>query len=85
VEDPIERWNITLAVPKDILHKVRLLVVKRGTSVSGLLTKTLVRLVEQEEAYVHAQRRHLQYLEEGVDLGTEGRITTPRDALHERV
>jgi len=80
----MERQNITLAVPKDILLKVKLLAVKRGTSVSGLLTETLERLVEQEEAYAHAQRRHLQCLEQGIDLGTQGRITTRRDELHER-
>lgn len=81
----MERQNITLAVPKDILLKVKLLAVKRGTSVSRLLTETLERLVEQEEAYAHAQRRHLQCLEQGIDLGTEGHIATLRDELHERV
>jgi molybdenum-dependent DNA-binding transcriptional regulator ModE len=80
----MEKQNITLAVPKDILLKVKLLAVRRGTSISGLLTETLERMVEQEEAYAHAQRRHLRCLAEADDLGTEGRITTPRNELHER-
>ena len=80
----METQNITLSIPKDILLKVKLLAVKRQTSVSGLLTQTLERLVQQQDAYVHARQRHLQRLEQGVDLGTEGQILTRRDELHER-
>lgn len=80
----MEMQNITLSLPKDILLKVELLAEKRQTSVSGLLTQTLEKLVEQEEAYTHARRRHLQWLDQGADLGTGGRITTSREELHER-
>ena len=80
----MEKQNITLSVPKDILLKVKLLAVQRQTSVSGLLTQTLEQLVRREEAYAHARQRHLQWLEQGVDLGTGGQILTGRDELHER-
>ena len=80
----METQNITLSINKDILLKVKLLAVKRQTSVSGLLTQTLERLVRQEEAYTHAQQRHLQHLDQGLDLGTNGQILTQRDELHER-
>ena len=80
----METQNITLSIPKEILLKVKLLAVKRRTSVSGLLTQTLERLVQQEDAYAHARQRHLQRLEQGIDLGTNGRILTGRDELHER-
>ena len=80
----METQNITLSMPKDILLKVKLLAVKRQTSVSGLLTQTLERLVQQEDAYAHARQRHIQWLEQGFDLGTGGQITTQRDELHER-
>lgn len=80
----METQNITLSLPKEVLLKVKLLAVKRQTSVSGLLTETLERLVEQEDAYAHAKQRHLGCLEQGIDLGTEGRILTRRDELHER-
>jgi tryptophan 2,3-dioxygenase len=84
VEVAMETQNITLSIPKEVLLKVKLLAVKRHTSVSGLLTQTLERLVRQDDAYVHARRRHLQWLERGTDLGTGGRILTQRDKLHER-
>lgn len=80
----METQNITLALPKDILLKVKLLAVQRGTSVSGLLTEQLEQLVQQEDAYVQARRRYLQTLEQPMDLGTDGRITTTRAELHER-
>jgi hypothetical protein len=41
-------------------------------------------LVQQEDAYVHARQRHLQWLEQGADLGTEGKVEAERDELHER-
>jgi hypothetical protein len=81
----METQNITLSIPKEILLKVKLLAVKRQTSVSGLLAQTLERLVEQEYAYTHARQRHLQALAQGVDLGTDGQILIRRDDLHEQV
>ena len=81
----METQNITLSVPREILLKVKLLAVKRQTSVSGLLTQTLERLVQQEDAYARSQQRHMQWLEQGADLGTGGQILTRRDELHERI
>ena len=80
----METQNVTLSIPKEVLHKVKLLAVKRQTSISGLLTQTLEDLVRQEDAYAHARQRHLQLIENGADLGTGGTILTPRDELHER-
>jgi hypothetical protein len=51
VEDAMETQNITLSLPKEVLLKVKLLAVKRQTSVSGLLAQMLERLVQQEDAY----------------------------------
>jgi hypothetical protein len=80
----METQNVTLSIPKEILRKVKLIAVQRETSISGLLTQTLERLVQQENAYDHARQRHLQWLEQGADLGTGGQILTRRDELHER-
>jgi hypothetical protein len=80
----METQNITLSLPKDVLLKVKLIAVQRQTSVSGLLTQTLERLVQHEDAYAHARRRHLEWLSHGADLGTGGRLSIGRDELHER-
>jgi tryptophan 2,3-dioxygenase len=76
--------NITLAIPEEVLLKAKLIAVKRQTSVSGLLTQVLERLVQQEDAYARARQRHVQWLEQGADLGTGGQVLTRREELHER-
>lgn len=80
----METQNVTLSLPKDLLLRVKLLAVQRNTSVSRLLAKTLEQLVEQEDAYLQARRRHLNWLAESADLGTGGYPAAPRDELHER-
>ena len=80
----METQNITLSLPKDVLKKVKLIAVQRETSVTRLLTQTLEKLVQQEEAYAHARQRHLQSLEQAADLGTDGRIAITRDELHDQ-
>ena len=80
----MERQNITLSLPKDVLLKVKLIAVRRQTSVSGLLTQTLERIVEHEDAYAHARRHHLEWLRLGADLGTGGQVSVGREELHER-
>ena len=55
----METQDITLSLPKDLLLKVKIIAAQRGTSVEGLLTQTLEKLVRQEDAYYHAKRRHL--------------------------
>jgi hypothetical protein len=80
----METQRITLSIPKEVLLKVKLLAARRRTSISSLLTWALERLVQQEDASAHVQQRYLQRLEEGPDLGTEGRIASRREELHER-
>ena len=79
-----ETQNITLALPKATLKRVRLIAVERGTSVSGLLAESLATLVREEDAYERARRRHAGMLDDGVDLGTSGTINWSRESIHER-
>jgi len=80
----METRNVTLSVPKEVLAEVKQIAVRRGTSLSRLLTSLLEDLVRQEDEVGRARRRHLAWLEHGVDLGTKGRIAVTRDELHER-
>jgi hypothetical protein len=80
----MEKQNITLALPKDILRKVKIIAIHEGTSVSGLLTRILKELVSREEGYKTALRNHLTTLEGGINLGTEGAAQWTREELHER-
>lgn len=76
--------NITLALPKETLKRVRHIAVERGTSVSRLLADTLASMVEEEDSYEQAHRRYLAVLDTDLDLGTGGEINWSRDSLHER-
>jgi len=80
----METQNITLSLSKDLLVRVKLIAVKRGTSVSRLLTSLLEELARQEDPYERARRRHLAWLRHGADLGTRGQLATTRDEVHER-
>ncbi len=80
----METQNITLALPKDLLRKIKVIAAQRGTSVSALMRASLEELASREDSYAAARERHLAWLEHGADLGTGGKITWTRDDLHER-
>ncbi len=76
--------NVTLAIPKHILRKAKILAVQKNTSLSRLLTRTLEELVEREEDYEQARKHNLEMLKSGFDLGTQGMKSWKREELHER-
>lgn len=76
--------NVTLAIPKNVLRKAKILAVQKNTSLSGLLTQTLADLVAHQEAYEQARQRNLALLKRGFDLGTQGQVSWKREDLHER-
>jgi hypothetical protein len=76
--------NVTLAIPKHILRKAKILAVQKNTSLSGLLTRTLEELVERQEDYEQARIHNLEMLKSGFDLGTQGKKSWKREELHER-
>lgn len=76
--------NITLSIPRDILRKIKLIAVKQDTSVSGLMTRALEEIVVREEGYQAARRRHLETLNTGIDMSTNGNPGWTRNELHDR-
>ena len=76
--------NVTLALPEELLRRLKILAAQRDTSISALLTAALSELADQEEGYAEARDAMLRDMERGYDLGTRGRITWIRDSLHER-
>jgi hypothetical protein len=75
--------NVTLAIPKDVLRKAKILAVQKNTSLSGLLTQTLADLVSHQESYEQARLRNLALLKNGFNLGTQGQMPGTREELHE--
>ena len=76
--------NVTLAIPKDVLRKAKMLALEKNTSLSKLLTQTLVELVSNKEGYEQARQSSLEMMRKGFNLGTQGVITWKREDLHER-
>jgi metal-responsive CopG/Arc/MetJ family transcriptional regulator len=80
----MQRRNITVSLPSDLLRRIKIMAVQRDTSVSALLTDALTELVLREDAYEEAHLRHLELLADPPDLGTAGDLRVSREALHER-
>lgn len=76
--------NITLALPRDVLQKAKLIAVRRETSVSGLLTTYLREVVDEDDEYGRAMQRQRRTMKKAKRLGLTGRPTWTRDELHER-
>jgi predicted transcriptional regulator len=76
--------NITLALPEELIRRMKIVAAKRDTSISALLAATLSQLADDEEGYGEARDGMLADLERGYNLGTGGSITWSRESLHER-
>lgn len=76
------KQNITLALDKSLLKRVRRFACARGLSVSGMLSQELRRLVEREAAYEQARRQAFAHLDAPFHLGGSG--VASRVSLHER-
>lgn len=79
-----ETRNVTLALSRSLLRKVKLLAVERDTSISGLLTEFLEEIVKKHDGYERARRRAIRDLRRPTDLATGGRPSGNRDDLHRR-
>ena len=80
----MDKQNVTLVVPKDILRKAKILAIERDTSLSGLLTQALTEIVTRSDQYQAAKENHLDWLEKDIELGTKGKISWSREELHDR-
>jgi len=80
----MDKQNITLALPKDILKRVKVMAAEEGTSVSALMEHLLQVHLARHEGYEQARQRQTALLAAGLDLGTRGEQSWTREELHER-
>ena len=80
----MDTQNITLALPRALLKKAKIVAAKRETSVSALVAASLEDLVRADDAFEPAMERALARARAGYDLGSRGRVMVARDELHER-
>ncbi len=91
----MERQNVTISLPAEVVREARHLAVDKGLSLSkflGLLLEEHIEAKKRYDAsheeirkqYNAAREQELRALKEGLPLGTHGKISWTRDELHER-
>ena len=80
----MQRQNITLSLPKDIIKKAKIVAIKKDTSLSSLIRQILEEIIEKDQGYDLAMKRHFKILEDGLDFNLKGKIPWTREQLHER-
>ncbi len=80
----MEKQNITLSLPREILKKGKMLAAKRGISLNELVRELLQMTAENEEGYRISADRQMRRMKGGIPLGTKGKISWQRGELHQR-
>lgn len=80
----MEKQNITFSLPKGILKKGKMLAAQKGISLNELVRELLQMTAENGEQYRRSAERQIKQMEEGIQLGTKGKISWKRDQLHQR-
>jgi len=76
------KQNITLSIDQDLIKKVKVMAAQRQTSISGMLSDELRKVIQETEEYQWAKRRAMNNLKKGFHFGG---VTMPsREDLHER-
>jgi hypothetical protein len=80
----MERQNVTLSLPRDLIKKAKVMAAIQDKSLSELMRESLENRVREATGYKKAMARQVKRLSQGLDLGTKGKISITREALHER-
>lgn len=77
--------NLTLALPEDLLKKLKIVAAKRESSISALVRASLESIAQEEESRFQQSWRELRAdMERGYNLGLGDKIPWTRDEIHER-
>jgi hypothetical protein len=80
----VEKQNITLSLPREILKKGKVLAARKGISLNELVRELLQANTENDGEYQASAERQIKRMKEGIQLGTKGKIPWKRDQLHQR-
>ncbi|MBL7196330.1 MAG: hypothetical protein ISS64_08575, partial [Desulfobacterales bacterium] len=67
------KQNITLSINKDLIRKAKILAAQKQTSISGMLSRELQKIIDDSEEYELFKRKALININQGFHLG--GKIT----------
>ena len=81
----VKKRNVTLALPEDLLRRVKVLAAVQETSISALLVLSLEKLLLEESAdYDRAMGQLLDNMKKGYPLAIGDKPSWTRESLHER-
>lgn len=80
----MEKQNVTLSLPKTLLKRAKVLAAVSEKSLSELMRESLEEKVRFANGYDRAKERQTRYLDQGFDLGTNGRLGVTREDIHAR-
>ncbi len=80
----MDKQNVTLSLPGSVLRKAGKIAKDQNRSLSELVAELLTELVEREDPYAKAMRRHMALLAQVTDLDTCGSTGWTRADLHDR-
>ena len=79
-----EKRNVTLSLSNDLLYRAKLTAVKEDKSLSEFMREALEEKMQKTSGYKKAKQRQIKMLDLELNLGTKGKISIPRNDLHER-
>jgi len=79
----MQKRNVTLSMPTDLIRRAKALAVARDKSLSELLTESLEEKVSEASGYRQAMDRQLRLLATGFDLGLRGKVAWSRNSVYE--
>ncbi len=80
----MDKRNVTLSLPRSVVRKAEKIAKNQNRSLSELVAELVSELVEREEQYASAKRKHPAQLAQDPNLGTNGSISWTRADLHDR-
>jgi len=81
----VEKQNVTLSLPVDLLQKVRVMAAKRNVSMSSLMTSAISKLILSEDDYDARAKRAIERMKNAPNRGVGDKITWTREEVHDRV
>jgi len=80
----MQKQNVTLSLPTTLLKRAKKLAFQEEKSFNEFVKQCLEHRLSKATNFARARDRQLRLMERGIDLGSNGRISIARDALHER-
>jgi hypothetical protein len=81
----VEKQNVTLSLPVNLLRKFRVVAAKRNISMSTLMTSVLTKEILDDDDHDIRVKRAIERMKNAPRRGVGDNITWSREEVHDRV